>query len=568
MLPMNTSNTNASVLGCRFFVFLLTGLIQNQVLAETYYNITDYLSDSTIREAAPVLWSPSQSALTYGGSLDAHWLVKLGGVNETVIISNADAISRTGKSDFGAITVMPDNCWGMNMGFGLIHLAANANLTIKVEADYSSIKPAFAFYKGWDTSQNATRHGPIYFVDNNNAAGKISPNPLGTQGLTLLGDRMGSQAGGSVTQTFENLAAGNYELLVTVGSNDSRDGAYKVTLSTSSLQVGVPSAPGTVSATAGDGKAFVSWNAPASNGGATISAYTVTSTPGARTCTSAGTSCSVTGLTNGTAYTFTVKASNSAGDSPVSSASSPVTPMAQMSGSTTVLALPKAPWLVTRKASTLVLTAANDAWGNPENGLLGQSKTSAWGVVKLTKGIPVKFNIVAEYADIHPGLSVWKRPAAGEYRFGPLEKVQLNGRWVTRGSILLNNLLDPRYVPSASYEQVRSNHINGASDCGTGCGLTVNGLMVSSGNIRMQYIAGGFDRDGAAFPQPINGDPALTAVKDAVPGKLDISFTPDETGVYQFALGGIFPSGSEASVPGSLRKFTVKVISSGVMDMP
>ena len=47
------------------------------------------------------------------------------------------------------------------------------------------------------------------------------------------------------------------------------------------------------------------------DGGLTITGYSVTSSPGNRTCTTTGTpSCTVNGLTNGTAYTFTVTATN------------------------------------------------------------------------------------------------------------------------------------------------------------------------------------------------------------------------------------------------------------------
>ena len=58
----------------------------------------------------------------------------------------------------------------------------------------------------------------------------------------------------------------------------------------------------------------MTWTAPARNGGSAITGYTVTASNGAspRPSTGAG-HCTITGLTNGTAYTFTVTATNAVG---------------------------------------------------------------------------------------------------------------------------------------------------------------------------------------------------------------------------------------------------------------
>ena len=88
----------------------------------------------------------------------------------------------------------------------------------------------------------------------------------------------------------------------------------------------VPGIPTIGSATAADGEATVSFSAPASNGGAVITNYTVTSSPGGLTATGSASPITVSGLTNGTAYTFTVTASNSTGAGTASAASNSVTP--------------------------------------------------------------------------------------------------------------------------------------------------------------------------------------------------------------------------------------------------
>jgi len=75
----------------------------------------------------------------------------------------------------------------------------------------------------------------------------------------------------------------------------------------------------------------VTFTAPADTGypANTISAYTVTSSPGGFTATGGSSPLVVTGLTTGTAYTFTVTATNAAGTGAPSAASNSVTPVPQ-----------------------------------------------------------------------------------------------------------------------------------------------------------------------------------------------------------------------------------------------
>ncbi|PKM68842.1 MAG: hypothetical protein CVU95_01805 [Firmicutes bacterium HGW-Firmicutes-2] len=90
-----------------------------------------------------------------------------------------------------------------------------------------------------------------------------------------------------------------------------------------------PDAPTAVSATAGDTQASVSFTAPASNGSAVITGYTVTVSPAdVAPVNGASSPIMVTGLSNGQSYTFTVTATSSAGTGLASPASNSVTPKA------------------------------------------------------------------------------------------------------------------------------------------------------------------------------------------------------------------------------------------------
>lgn len=89
-----------------------------------------------------------------------------------------------------------------------------------------------------------------------------------------------------------------------------------------------PGPPLDVRAVARDASAEVTWSPPPSPGTFAVTSYRVTSTPGGFGCTTSGLSCAVTGLSNGTTYTFTVSAESAVGMGGASVPSDAVTPVA------------------------------------------------------------------------------------------------------------------------------------------------------------------------------------------------------------------------------------------------
>ncbi|ABX47352.1 outer membrane adhesin like protein [Shewanella baltica OS195] len=127
----------------------------------------------------------------------------------------------------------------------------------------------------------------------------------------------------SGTLTF--LSTGSCTIDTDQSGNASTNAASTVS-QTFMVNAVVPSAPTIGTATAGNAQASVNFTASASNGGAAVTSYTVTSNPSGFTGTGVGSPISVIGLTNGVAYTFTVTATNSAGTGAASAASNSVTP--------------------------------------------------------------------------------------------------------------------------------------------------------------------------------------------------------------------------------------------------
>jgi hypothetical protein len=166
----------------------------------------------------------------------------------------------------------------------------------------------------------------------------------------------------------------------TVGTGASTTWLMAVLVLRSGSPPTAPSAPSGVTATAGDRVATVTWNAPA-NGGSPVTGYTVTpyvGTTAQATTTVTGnppaTTATVSGLTNGTAYTFTVTATNAVGSGPASAASNAVTPGSSPGGSWSSLQT----WPIVALSNTLLYNGnvvAWDGWQQPQPSVIWNPST-------------------------------------------------------------------------------------------------------------------------------------------------------------------------------------------------
>ena len=124
------------------------------------------------------------------------------------------------------------------------------------------------------------------------------------------------------------LASGNFdhEAKASYSFNVLRDAvAQAVTLNITD-QAEAPLAPTIGTATAGNAQATVTFTPPNNTGRPPITSYRVTSTPGGLFADGAASPITVTGLTNGVSYTFSVTATNDEGTGPASAQSNSVTP--------------------------------------------------------------------------------------------------------------------------------------------------------------------------------------------------------------------------------------------------
>ena len=181
-------------------------------------------------------------------------------------------------------------------------------------------------------------------------------------------------------------------------------------LSVIELSAAAPSAPTDVVAVGGDREAVVSF-APPLNSRPDVKNYTVTASPGGRTERGKSSPLTVTKLTNGTSYTFTVTATNADGTSVASAPSAPVVPSANPlvgpTAGTTAPVIPGSPTAVVAvrgdREAVVSFASPPDSDSKVKNytvtaspgGRTERGRSSPLTVTNLTNGTAYTFTVTA-----------------------------------------------------------------------------------------------------------------------------------------------------------------------------
>jgi uncharacterized repeat protein (TIGR01451 family) len=321
------------------------------------------------------------------------------------------------------------------------------------------------------------------------------------------------------------------------------------------LLPGPPAPPTTVTAVGGPASATVSW-VPTPNG-QSVTGYNVQKLVGgvasgavvvvnAPAGSAAPTSVTITGLTNGTTYTFKVEAFNANGTSAFSAPSNAVTPL--------VLSAPSAPLGASAVAGN---ASANVAWSAPTNtggtpitsytvtarvgGVATAIKATVPGtstganVIGLTNGTSYTFTVhatnsvgngpesaasnavspvVANLADMAVTMSVLPNVNAGSILTYTLTVTNNGPANVTRVS--LTDTL-PGAFSSSTTTQGACSAAGAAFSCnlggmtaGTSATVTVS-VLIGNTNVTNTATVAGFDSTGAAMSDPTPGNNSATA---------------------------------------------------------
>ncbi|WP_168879747.1 putative Ig domain-containing protein [Rhizobium sp. P28RR-XV] len=375
---------------------------------------------------------------------------------------------------------------------------------------------------------------------------------------------------GTVTATLSNLSTADNTTYTVVAQDISGTGTLRVDIAGGAVidaagntnmaatgspwmaGAGVPGAPTIGMATAGNGQAAVAFTPPASNGGAEITGYTVTSSPGGFTANGSSSPITVMGLTNGMSYTFTVTATNSVGTGSASAASSSVIPAT----------VPEAPTIGSATAGNgqaLVAFSAPSSNGgaaitsytvtSSPGGFSGTGSASPIVVAGLANGTSYTFTVAAANS-IGTG-----SPSAASNSITPVASLQVPIAGDVSASVAANSSANPVTLSlsggAAASVAVATGPAHGTATA-SGTAIIYTPTSDYSGSDSFTYTA--TNATGTSAPATVNvtiSAPTLTLSppSGALPaGVVNIAYSQavtvsGGTSAYGYSVSGTLPAG-------------------------
>ena len=295
----------------------------------------------------------------------------------------------------------------------------------------------------------------------------------------------------------------------------------------------IPTAPQNVTAIPGNGSAAVTWQAPDFDGGLPITTYTVLATPGgAQTVVKGGVlTANVSGLTNGTPYTFAVLPANSFANGLWSAASPAVTPTS----------VPRPPVGVTASPAN---QGATVSWSAPT--FDGGSPVTGYTVTTAPGGATVNTPASARSATV-PNL------ASGTYTF-TVAAANVNG------TSLASNVSNP-IVPYPIHAMYTLDAYGGIHADGASAALSTTAYWAGRARARGAALlpdgSGGYVLEQSGDLHPFGAASAPTGAASWPGSDLarDLALLPTSTsaqasGYTLDAWGGLHPFGGAPAVSG------------------
>ncbi len=286
-------------------------------------------------------------------------------------------------------------------------------------------------------------------------------------------------------------------------------------------------APTNVVGSAANGAVTVSWLPPTATGGTPIQTSVVVASPGGATCATgvaAETSCIVSGLTNGIAYSFTVTVITGAGPGATSAASAVVVPFATPSAPFNVVATPG-------DGSALVTWAAGSSGGLPITGFTvtatpgGQTcstlGTQSCTVQGLTNGTPTSFSV---FESTSGGTSISSASSSAVTPFGAPMAPTILGVHAASGSVAVTWSLGSANGSAIDRTTVTAVDTQGAT--ASSCGVSTQGLTcIVPGLIDgMTYALAARSHNAAGWSVASVGNPSAMPVGPPdPPATVDVS---------------------------------------------